>query len=62
MEELCDRIAIIQNGRIIAQGDLEELRSLAKTEDKELESIFLKLTESENIKGMIDDLDFKGKE
>lgn len=45
-EKLCDRIAIINNGRIIALGTMEELRSSAK-EKESLENIFLELTEDE---------------
>lgn len=45
-EKLCDRIAIINKGKIIALGTMEELKSTA--EDKEsLEKIFLELTEDE---------------
>lgn len=40
-EKLCDRIAIIRGGRIIAVGAMEELRS---GKDESLESIFLELT------------------
>lgn len=43
-EKLCDRIAIINNGKIIALGTMEELRSHAE-ERKSLENIFLELTE-----------------
>ncbi|SHE85143.1 ABC transporter ATP-binding protein [Alkalibacter saccharofermentans] len=43
-EKICDRIAIINNGKIIAQGTMEQLKGDAK--DKEsLEKIFLELTE-----------------
>ncbi len=41
-EKLCDRIGIINKGKIIAVGTLDELR---KSGDSSLESIFLKLTE-----------------
>jgi len=45
-EKLCDRIAIINKGKIIALGTMDELRSAA--EDKgSLEKIFLELTENE---------------
>ncbi|MGC9327986.1 MAG: ABC transporter ATP-binding protein [Candidatus Hinthialibacter sp.] len=46
-EELCDRIGIIQRGRLIALGAMKELQELAKDEssDLRLESVFLKLTE-----------------
>ncbi len=43
-EEVCDEIAIIQNGRIIARGTPAELRRHAGT-DGNLENAFLKLTE-----------------
>ncbi|RKD31958.1 ABC transporter ATP-binding protein [Thermohalobacter berrensis] len=43
-EKLCDRLAIINKGKIIAQGTMEELRR--QSENKEsLENIFLELTE-----------------
>lgn len=41
-EKLCDRIGIINKGRIIAVGTIEELR---RSSDASLESIFLELTE-----------------
>ncbi|HBR02367.1 MAG TPA: 3-dehydroquinate dehydratase [Ruminiclostridium sp.] len=42
-EKLCDRIGIINKGKIIAVDTLEELR---KSGDESLESIFLNLTEA----------------
>lgn len=45
-EKLCDRIAIINKGKIIALGTMEELRSHAE-ERESLENIFLELTEDE---------------
>ena len=49
-EELCDRIGIIQKGKLAALGTMEELRNQAKdtSSDLRLESVFLKLTEEEN--------------
>jgi ABC-2 type transport system ATP-binding protein len=44
-ERLCDRIGIIQNGKLIAVGTLDELRGQEK--DETLEKIFFELTESE---------------
>lgn len=44
-EKLCDRIAIINKGKIIAQGTMEELRALEGTKGS-LENIFLELTEA----------------
>jgi len=45
-EKLCDRIAIINKGKIIAMGTMEELRKTAQ-EKESLENIFLELTENE---------------
>ena len=45
-EKLCDRIAIINKGKIIALGTMEELRSHAK-ERESLENIFLEMTGDE---------------
>ncbi|MEN6311221.1 MAG: ABC transporter ATP-binding protein [Acidobacteriota bacterium] len=43
-EKLCDRIGIINEGRLIACGTMEELKSLDRTRAS-LETIFLELTE-----------------
>lgn len=43
-EELCDRIGIIHNGKLIGSGTLDELRSVAAAEGESLESLFLKMT------------------
>ena len=43
-EELCDRIGIIQKGKLLAEGTVAELREMAGQEDLRLESIFLHLT------------------
>ena len=37
-EKLCDRIGVIKNGKLVAEGTVEEL-----TGDKSLESFFLEL-------------------
>lgn len=45
-ERLCSRIIILQEGRIIAEGSMEELHARAKMgEDASLEDVFLHLTE-----------------
>ncbi len=41
-DRLCDRIAVINNGRIISHGTLDELRI---NEDENLEDIFLRVVE-----------------
>ncbi|MFC1599382.1 ABC transporter ATP-binding protein [Candidatus Omnitrophota bacterium] len=50
-EELADRIGIIDKGKLIAQGGLEELKK--STSQARLEDIFLRLTEpsTQNLKG-----------
>jgi len=45
-EEVCDRVAIINHGKIIALGTVAELKEANATEGK-LESIFLELTGGE---------------
>jgi ABC-2 type transport system ATP-binding protein len=44
-QEMCHRLSIIQGGRIIAQGTVDEVRALAGgSTDEHLTSVFLKLT------------------
>jgi len=42
-EEVCDRIAIITHGRLVALGTVAELRAQAATGDADLEAVFLKI-------------------
>jgi ABC-2 type transport system ATP-binding protein len=43
-EAMCDRIAIIQSGRIAARGTMAELRQQTESGDASLEELFLRLT------------------
>jgi len=44
-QEMCHRVSIIQRGRIIAQGSVDEVKALAGGEaGEQLTSVFLKLT------------------
>ena len=43
-QAMCDRIAIIQTGKIVAQGTMAELREQTAAGDASLEELFLKLT------------------
>jgi ABC-2 type transport system ATP-binding protein len=43
-ESMCDRIAIMQRGRILAQGTMDELRQQTASGDASLEELFLRLT------------------
>lgn len=55
-ERMCNRVGILQEGRLIAQGNPEELRRQAGSQDS-LEDIFLKLTGSEEHRELIASLD-----
>jgi ABC-2 type transport system ATP-binding protein len=57
-EAMCDRIAIIQQGRLAASGTMEEMRRDTASEGMTLERLFLKLTGGEvpsSLTGMFDD-------
>jgi ABC-2 type transport system ATP-binding protein len=55
-EKMCDRIGIIDKGRLIAQGTLEELRELSGDKKSSLEDLFLELTGGNEFKDIIDQL------
>ena len=48
-QEMCDRIGIIHKGRLIALGTPLELSQMARTEEKNLEAVFLRLTHQEEV-------------
>ncbi len=52
-EALCDRIAIIQEGRIRAVGSMEQLRAEAEAGQAGLEEIFLRLTGGEEVADLV---------
>ncbi|MEK6692726.1 MAG: ABC transporter ATP-binding protein [Nitrospirota bacterium] len=43
-EQICNKIAIINKGSVVAEGTNEDLKHYAKSTDKDLEDIFLRLT------------------
>jgi ABC-2 type transport system ATP-binding protein len=47
-EQICTRIGIIHQGRVIAEGTLDQLRSKTEGIEKTLEEVFLKLTNEES--------------
>ena len=55
-EVLCDRIAIIDEGEIIARGSMDELRAQADAGGAHLEEIFLKVTGGDAMADVIESL------
>ena len=48
VERLCDEVAIIDRGRIVAQGTLDEIRAQREVgQDATLEDVFLKLVSAD---------------
>jgi len=43
-ERVCDRLVLLNQGRLVAQGNLDDLRNQAKTPGSGLEEVFLALT------------------
>jgi ABC-2 type transport system ATP-binding protein len=43
-EAMCDRIAIIHRGELLAEGTMAELRAKGASGDDSLEAVFLRLT------------------
>lgn len=56
VQKRCDRVGILDHGRLKAQGTLTELRTSAGLPDADLEDLFLHLTEREarDAKGLLD--------
>lgn len=55
-QAVCDRIAIMYQGRILAEGNMEELRERASLPGSNLEEIFLTLTGSGDVKEVVKEL------
>ena len=56
-ETMCDRIGIIQGGKIRALGTMSELRASSESGEQALEEIFLKLTGENAARQFVDVLD-----
>ncbi len=55
-EDLCDRVAILQRGTVIAMGSLDEIRAQAgEAGDSRLEDLFLRLTGGKDVDQSIED-------
>jgi ABC-2 type transport system ATP-binding protein len=48
VEQVCDRVAILDHGPLVAAGTLEELRRMHRTGEARLEDLFLRLTGEEH--------------
>ncbi len=48
-QDLCQRIGVIHRGRLIATGSPEELMRQAKTSERDLEAVFIRLTEEDRL-------------
>lgn len=55
-QAMCDRIAIMYEGKLLALGNMEELRQKARLPGSDLEEIFLKLTGTEDIRDVVEAL------
>lgn len=55
-QAMCDRIGIMYQGRLLALGNMDELRQMAKMPNSGLEDIFLKLTGSGDVRPIVEEL------
>ncbi len=55
-EALCDRIGIMYQGNLLALGDMDDLRQRASLPKSGLEDIFLKLTGTEDLRAVVEEL------
>jgi len=43
-ERMCTRVAIVNHGAVVAEGTLDQLRAMVRSDGQSLEQIFLQLT------------------
>jgi len=55
-EAICDQIGIMYQGTILALGNMDELRKKASLPNSDLEDIFLKLTGTEDLRAVVEEL------
>jgi len=55
-QALCDRIGIMYHGKLLALGNMDQLRQMSKLPDSGLEDIFLKLTGTGDIRAVVEEL------
>jgi ABC-2 type transport system ATP-binding protein len=55
-QAVCDRIGIMYHGKLLALGNMKELRAMSKLPDSGLEDIFLKLTGTGDTRAIVEEL------
>ena len=55
-EAICDRIGIMYQGQLLALGNMDELRKTASLPGSDLEDVFLKLTGTEDLRAVVEEL------
>jgi ABC-2 type transport system ATP-binding protein len=55
-QAVCDRIGIMYQGKLLALGNMQELRKLASLPDSGLEDVFLKLTGTGDVRAVVEEL------
>ena len=55
-QAVCDRIGIMYQGKLMALGNMEELREMASLPGSGLEDVFLKLTGTGDVKAVVEEL------
>ncbi len=53
-EAMCDRVAILQHGKIVAEGTVDDLRQQHRAGDASLEELFLKLTGGAHVRDLVE--------
>ncbi len=53
-EAMCDRVAILQHGKIVAEGTVDDLRQHHRAGDASLEELFLKLTGGAQVRDLVE--------
>src|SRR5438093_3474360 len=53
-EAMCDRVAILQHGKIVAEGTVDDLRRQHRAGDASLEELFLKLTGGAQVRDLVE--------
>jgi ABC-2 type transport system ATP-binding protein len=54
-QAICQRVAIMYKGSLIAEGNIAEIRSMAGTQGS-LEEVFLKLTGIDDVRAVVEEL------